>query len=161
MKKTDLVIIQDTREQMPLIFPEAAVEVATLTTGDYSLKGFEDKVCIERKSLSDLLGSLGVDRDRFTREVQRMRAYEFAGLVVEANLSTIYLGAWRSRITSQSVIGSLQALSAKYGIHVFFVDNRELAARTVEGLLFHFLRKQFDYYERLKPLLGRTSKTDG
>lgn len=57
-------------------------------------------------------------------------------------------------MTPQSVIGSLQALSAKYGIHVLFADNRELAAKTIEGLLFHFLRKQFEYYERLKPLLG-------
>ena len=128
---------------------------ATLTTGDYSLKGFEDKVCIERKSLADLLGSLGVDRDRFMREVQRMRAYEYAGLVVEANMTTLYKGGWKSQITPQSVIGSLQALSSKYGIHVLFADNRELAATTVEGLLFHFLRKQYEYYERLKPLLTK------
>lgn len=82
MKKTDLVIIQDTREQMPLIFPEAAVEISTLQTGDYSLKGFEDKVCIERKSLADLLQSLGQERERFMREVHRMRAYEYAGIVI-------------------------------------------------------------------------------
>jgi ERCC4-type nuclease len=153
MKKTDLVIIQDTREQMPLVFTEAAVEISTLQTGDYSLKSFEDKVCIERKSLADLLQSLGQERERFMREVHRMRAYEFAGLVVEANLTTLYKGGWRSQMTPQAVTGTLQALSAKYGIHIFFVDNRELAAKTVEGLLFHFLRKQFEYYERLKPLL--------
>lgn len=153
MKKTDLVIIQDTREQMPLIFPEAKVEIATLTTGDYSLKGFEDKVCIERKSLPDLLRALSQERERFMREVHRMRAYEYAGIVIEANLTTLYLGEWRSQMTPQSVIGSLQALSAKYGIHIFFADNRELAAKTVEGLLYHFLRKQYEYYERLKPLL--------
>lgn len=153
MKKTDLVIIQDTREQTPLVFTEAAVEVATLATGDYSLKGFENKVCIERKSLPDILQSLGQERERFMREVHRMRAYEYAGIVIEANLTTLYLGEWRSQITPQSVIGSLQALSAKYGIHVLLADNKELAAKTVEGLLFHFLRKQFEYYERLKPLL--------
>ncbi len=137
-----------------MVFTEATVEIATLQTGDYSLKGFEDRICIERKSLADLLQSLGQDRDRFMREVQRMRAYEFAGLVVESNMSTLYLGEWRSQITPQSVIGSLQALSAKYGIHIFLAGNRALAAKTVEGLLYHFLRKQYEFYERLKPLLG-------
>ncbi len=73
MKKADMTIVQDTREQRPLVFPEAKVRVATLTTGDYSLEHFEDKITIERKSLPDLLGSLGNDRDRFMREVLRKK----------------------------------------------------------------------------------------
>lgn len=149
-----MVIVQDTRERQPLTFPEAKVKIATLTTGDYSLDHFEDRVTIERKSLTDLLGSLGNDRDRFMREIQRMQAYEYAGLVIEASLQMLYKGDWRSDIKPQSVVGSLQALSAKYGIHVFLADNRELAAKTVEGLLFHFFRKQIELYERLKPLLN-------
>ncbi|GIL20816.1 MAG: hypothetical protein BroJett041_19300 [Candidatus Jettenia caeni] len=138
-----MTIVQDTREQKPLTFPEAKVRVATLHTGDYSLDRFEDRITIERKSLSDLLGSLGNDRDRFMREIQRMQVFEYAGLVIEASMQTLSRGKWRSQITPQSVMGTLQALSAKYDIHVFLADNRELAARTVEGLLFHFLRKQY------------------
>lgn len=144
MKKADMTIVQDTREQKPLTFPEAKVRVVTLLTGDYSLEHFEDKITIERKSLPDLLGSLGNDRDRFMREIQRMRSFEYAGLVVESSMQTIANGNWRSEIKPASVMGSLQAFSAKYGVHVFLADNRELAARTVEGLLFHFLRKQYD-----------------
>ncbi len=71
-----------------------------------------------------------------------MQAFEYAGLCIEASMQTIANGNWRSEIKPASVMGSLQALSAKYGIHVFFADNRDLAARTIEGLLFHFLRKQ-------------------
>ncbi|WKZ17749.1 MAG: ERCC4 domain-containing protein [Candidatus Jettenia sp. CY-1] len=156
MKKSDMTIVRDTREQLPLTFPEAKVKIATLSTGDYSLEHFEDKVTIERKSLPDLLGSLGNDRDRFMREIQRMQAFEYAGLVIEASMQVLYKGNWRSDIKPQSVVGSLQALSAKYGIHVFLADNHELAARTVEGLLFHFLRKQYELHERLRPLLNIT-----
>lgn len=156
MKKSAMTIIQDTREQLPLAFPEAKVRVATLATGDYSLEHFEDKVTIERKSLPDLLGSLGSDRDRFMRETQRMQAYDYAAVVIESSMQVLAGGNWRSGITPQSVMGSLQALSAKHGIHVFLADNRELAARTVEGLLFHFLRKQYELHERLKPLLNIT-----
>ncbi|GAB61273.1 conserved hypothetical protein [Candidatus Jettenia caeni] len=72
-----------------------------------------------------------------------MQVFEYAGLVIEASMQTLSRGKWRSQITPQSVMGTLQALSAKYDIHVFLADNRELAARTVEGLLFHFLRKQY------------------
>lgn len=153
LKKSDLIIIQDTREQTPLVFKNATVEVMGLSTGDYSLKHFTDKVTIERKSLSDLLGSLGVGRERFMNEIQRMRAYEYSALVIESSLTNIYKGGWRSAITAASVVGSLQALSSKYGIHVFFADNSGLVADMVEGLLYHFLRKQHEYLERVKPYL--------
>ncbi|GAN35010.1 MAG: hypothetical protein DYG83_18330 [Candidatus Brocadia sp. AMX2] len=153
IKKSDLVIIQDTREQTPLVFKNATVEVVGLSTGDYSLKNFTDKVTIERKSLSDLLGSLGVGRERFMNEVQRMRAFDYAAIVIETSLSDIYKGKWRSEMTVASVVGSLQALSAKYGVHILFADNPTIAADTVEGLLYHFLRKQHEYLERIKPYL--------
>ncbi|UJS16906.1 MAG: hypothetical protein L3J17_13460 [Candidatus Jettenia sp.] len=154
MKKSDMTILQDTREQKPLTFPQAKVLVKMLKTGDYSLEGFEDKITIERKSLPDLLGSLGNDRDRFIAgKIQRMQAFEYAGVVIEASMQTIANGNWRSEIHPASVMGSLQALSSKYGIHIFFADNRELAAKTVEGLLFQFLRKQHELHERL-PLLN-------
>ncbi|KXK28787.1 MAG: hypothetical protein UZ01_02527 [Candidatus Brocadia sinica] len=154
VKKSNLVIIRDTREQKPLVFPNAKVKDAKLQTGDYSLEHFEDKITIERKSLSDLLQSLSAERKRFMSEVQRMRAFEYAGLVVEASLADIYRGVWRNAISVGSVVGSLQALSAKHGLHVLFACDRAIAALMVEGILYHFLRKQHDHWERIKNLLG-------
>ena len=62
-------ILIDTREQLPLDFAryEVDVERATLATADYSLQGLETIVGVERKSESDLLGSLTQGRDRFER----------------------------------------------------------------------------------------------
>lgn len=65
-------------------------------------------------------------------------------------LALFQRGGWRNKITPQSVFCSLMAFSAKYGIHVMFADNRDIAAQTVEGLLFQFLRRQYDHLEQIK-----------
>lgn len=153
IEKTNLTIIQDSREQMPLSFPSAKVETHTLDTGDYSLKGWENQIAIERKSLPDLLHSLGQDRERFFREIMRLKGFEYSALIIEAGLNELYSGKWRSQITPQSVIGSLQSISIKYGVNVFWAENRTLCAQWVEGILYHFLRSKMQEYERLMPLL--------
>ncbi|MCF6154476.1 MAG: hypothetical protein E3K36_04320 [Candidatus Brocadia sp.] len=154
IKKSDMTILVDTREKKPLTFHHARTKEASLQTGDYSLEHFADRITIERKSLPDLLGSLSGERKRFMAEVQRMRAYEYAAIIIESSLADIYRGAWRNDISVASVVGSLQALSAKYGVHVLFACDREITALTVEGLLYQFLQKQRDYWERIKAYLS-------
>jgi hypothetical protein len=65
-------IIKDTREGRPLIFAEPSIE-GTLNWGDYGLsdESLSDKVRIERKSLTDLIGTLSSGYERFTREIDR------------------------------------------------------------------------------------------
>ena len=53
------IIVIDSREQKPFRFsPGIETVTAALKAADYSLLGLEDDVAIERKSLSDLLGSI-------------------------------------------------------------------------------------------------------
>ena len=59
-------------------------EAATLATGDYTVKGLEHVVAVERKSLPDLLGCIGRDHARFDREVLRLLAYPVRCLIVES-----------------------------------------------------------------------------
>ncbi len=75
LKPENVTALIDTREQQLLDLSPLRTEQATLPTGDYSLKGLEHVVAIERKSLDDLLGVVGRDRPRFDREVQRLLAY--------------------------------------------------------------------------------------
>lgn len=99
-------IIVDTREQVPYQFANMIADAAdggeriavlyergTLKQGDYSLLGYETSVSVERKSLSDLFGTLGQGRDRFERELERLATYRFAMVVVEAEWRTV-LDAW-------------------------------------------------------------------
>ncbi len=70
------MITVDSREQHPYDFQGITaagrpVEVTTITaglkSGDYSIAGYEDAVAVERKSLSDLYGTLTSGRDRFRK----------------------------------------------------------------------------------------------
>ena len=52
LKPEQVVAVCDSREQLPLDLAPLQVVGGTLTTGDYSLRGLEHLVAIERKSFS-------------------------------------------------------------------------------------------------------------
>ena len=129
-------IIQDTREQTPLKFIHLPVIVAGLTTGDYSVKGLEDDFAVERKSLSDLYGSLTTGRDRFMRELQRMLAHPFRRLLIIGSEREIEQGTSRFRTANpKSILHSLAAIEAR-GIPVVFAPSSAIAANLVERWAF-------------------------
>ncbi len=77
------MIVVDTREQDPLIFERLASVRGSLQTGDYSVAGLQDQFSIERKTVSDLIGCcMGDNRERFERELHRLRGYRFKRLLV-------------------------------------------------------------------------------
>lgn len=140
----DLVGLIDSREQEPLelLIPSRR---ATLTTGDYSVEGLQDLVAVERKSLPDLIMCVGSQRERFEREVQRLKAYETRVIVVEASWLQIESGIWRGTVKPSQVIGSLYGWMAE-GITIDLAGNRERAARAVSRILFIAARR---YWRRL------------
>lgn len=144
-------IIRDTREQNPYLFRGYPVELSTgtLNAGDYSLPGFCDVVAVERKELGDLLGCLTHDRARFTRELERLRGYQAAALVVEASYNTICAGAYRSRMTPEAAIQSLVSIMEKYRMPVFFAENRSAGERFAYDFLRHFARHALQRYRAI------------
>ncbi len=138
--KSSPAIVVDSREQAPLVFANLPSEVGTLDTGDYSVRGLEHVIAVERKSLPDLLACVGRERDRFKRELQRMRAYRFRLLIVEADAATLERGQWRSEVTSAMVLGSLAAWTGQYGLPVWLAGNHDAAGRFVERYLFQAAR---------------------
>ena len=96
-----ITALVDTREQTPLDLPGLRCEPGTLTTGDYSVRGLESVIAIERKSLPDLVACCGRERERFDREVKRLMAYPVRALVVEASWSDIEAGNWRGKMTTK------------------------------------------------------------
>lgn len=140
-------IIQDSREQAPYAFnaPRYAgtvVEVGTLQTGDYSLHGLTDRIALERKSLSDLCGTLTAGRERFKRECERGRGLEYFGLVIEASMDDVRRHNYRSQMTPQSLLQTLAAWSIRYGLHVHWCGSREGGEYMVHSLLEKFLKEQ-------------------
>lgn len=139
-------IIVDTREQTPwpfhLLTPDKGYHLSggtvrrKLDTGDYSLEGLESFVGIERKSLSDLVGSLSHGRERFEREMERARDdIEHFFLVVEGSFKDIARWEYPSRMAPSSVVGSMLSLHFDYGVCLVTGHDRlmctRLAARTM------------------------------
>lgn len=106
LKLGDLVAIQDTREQLPWDLSPMKSELGTLSVGDYSLKGLESVIAIERKSLDDFVSCCGGERERFQRELDRLRGWPVSAIIIEASWADLQLGQWRSRLTSKQVQAS-------------------------------------------------------
>ena len=137
---TSPTIIIDSREQTPLDFSFPTV-TAGLTTGDYSVAGLEDDFCIERKTLTDLYGSLSYGRDRFKLELHRMKAYPFCRLLVIGSEYEIEQGASRHRgINPKSILHSLHAIEAR-GVPIVFAPSPASAAILIERWAFWRVRE--------------------
>ncbi len=133
-------IIVDTREQKPFTFasidPRPTVITQTLATGDYSVAGLENRVTIERKSLTDLFGSCGKGRDRFEREIQRMAEFHYAAIVCEADWRAILKSPpTRSCLNPKTILATMVAWEQRYGIHFWACPNRQFAERLTYRLL--------------------------
>jgi ERCC4-type nuclease len=139
-----LPVIVDTREQMPFEFIGYPVitKCATLATGDYSLAGFTDRLCIERKSLGDLASCMTIGRERFERELERMREFECAAVVVEEPLANIQKGAYRSHLKVQSFFQSILSMTFRYKVPFFFGQNRTHAQNIAFNCMRHFYNHQ-------------------
>ena len=145
-------ILIDTREQLPLRFKHYPTEAATLATGDYSVKGFENSWTAERKSIPDLIGSLTKGRPRFMRELQRMKAYPFRRLLIEGKREDIENHNYRSRATPQSILGSLAAFEIRFNVPVVFAETRSRAAKLIETWSYYFLREKMKEAESILKL---------
>ena len=149
--KQPLRIVFDSREQCPFRFEgfNAVVTVGALEAGDYSLAGFERRVAIERKSLPDLVACLGVERERFARELARLRGYDCAAVVVEATADDLRAGHFRAKLNPEAAWQSVLAFAQRYRIPFFWSDNRADAEETTFHLLRHY---QHDRMRELKAL---------
>jgi DNA excision repair protein ERCC-4 len=137
-------IVVDTREQQPYTFkglstggkPIAVpLHRGVLHSGDYSIQGFEGRVAVERKSLSDLYSTLGQRRKQFEAEHRRLQAFEFAAVVVEASWSQIRAGIERSGLHGESVWRTGLAWAMRYGVHWYAMDSRRQAEEATFRLL--------------------------
>ena len=123
------------QQRRPLIVP---TEWAHLETGDYTIRGHEDIVSVERKSLADLFSTLGQHRDRFEREHQRLAEIRCAAVVVEASwFDVLEMPPERSQLNPKTVWRTAISWSIRYGVPWVMAENRRLA----EVYTFRFLEK--------------------
>jgi ERCC4-type nuclease len=135
-------LIIDQREQAPLTFTRFQSIRGTLLTGDYSVAGLEELLSIERKTVADLVGCcLGENRERFERELHRLRGFRFKRLLIVGTEEEILAGQYRSAITPKAVISSLAAWEMRFDCPVVYKATPEAAVRQIEKWSFWFARE--------------------
>lgn len=132
------VLMIDTREQNPLNFKKWVdkfehIISATLTEGDYTVyvPGDNRKIAFERKSLQDLVGTVARGKDRFRKELERLKQYEYRAIIIESTYSKVSSPYTFSQFNPKSVIGSLQAFQLQYGVDVIFSGDRQNSAEII------------------------------
>jgi len=140
MVKEELIIVCDTREQIPLW--DKGIVRRKLETGDYSfiLNGvnYSDKIAVERKSLIDLYGTLGKGHKRFKKELERSLNLDYFAIVIEGSYSSCYNKDFNnnhySKMRGYVVTAILFTLHIKYGINIFFCNGRKESKRIIKEL---------------------------
>jgi len=127
----DFILIQDTREQKPLFKPKPWIVNHGLNSGDYSIQGFENVITIERKSIPDLLGTLGKGRIRFEKELNRMSEYKWKGLLIEGLENDVYQPNDFSSMHPNSIYHSLAAIETKWGVNIYYAKDKKSARNWV------------------------------
>jgi len=141
----DFILVIDSNESDdPLFLPHPPKGLVTvmekLETGDYSCRGFEDKITIERKKIGDLLTCLGQERERFKREIERMASFEWKAIVVEGFEADLLSYHEFSLMEPESVRQSIISIEIRHHIHFYFGKTREDIERWILDRLIKFFR---------------------
>lgn len=143
----EIVITTDTREQLFLDFTKfrgVSSVRGTLKTGDYSIQGYEDIICFERKSVQDLVGTLIGGHERFLREMERMRSFKAKYILIEHTPDILYnycvKHGWQRKFNT--IIQSLLAYACHYQVRVRFCKDREDMAEYIVKKAREFLKEQ-------------------
>lgn len=149
------VLVVDTREQRPLEFVHLQAVRGTLQTGDYGLQSVP-AYSIERKSVPDMVSSLTGERERFWRELERLKAIQgsgFARLLIVGTRRELAEVLARRAVKVEQILGSLAAIDARY-VPVVWADTPERAAAMVEGWAWYF------WTGAARPFLGHVKVPD-
>ena len=139
MKQNNFVIIEDTREKNGWDFDGFEECKATvhrgLKTGDYTLEGLEDILCIERKaSTGELAMNLGKKQKQFDAEIERMSEFRWAYILCEFSIdtlmqfpkgSTIPHNRWKYlRMNGKFMWRKICEYKEKHGVETLFCDTK-------------------------------------
>ena len=108
-----------------------------LDVGDYSIDGDESMIVVERKALDDFVACCSSNRIRFEKELQRM-TQTYRILLIECSPLAIFSHQYRStRVSENSVAGSLTDWYYQYGLQSLFVSGKKEG----EWWIHHFFTK--------------------
>jgi ERCC4-type nuclease len=132
-KPPALTICVDTREGNVPPFPEGVTLLReTMKTADYTSPALRTVAVVERKSVSDFCSTISFGRERFERELERMRSFRFKACVVEGDCSLVMRS---SGVHPHAILGTVASMTARWDCPVLFVPNEASCGRIIAGLL--------------------------
>jgi DNA excision repair protein ERCC-4 len=152
LKPEEITVVVDTREQCPYDLAPMQSTTQGLATGDYSLVGLKEYVCVERKELGDLISCIGPGRERFKRELQRMGAYSGRCVVVEASWADLTSGNYKSRLNPESATNTIASWVGQYQVPFMMLGDRKGAQIFTGRFLFHAARRWVERAEKFRAL---------
>lgn len=136
----EFTFVVDTREKRPYIFPGA--KSATLSVGDYTVEGFEDRFAIERKSYEDIYASLTKRLTSFRSQLRRLGQLHNRYLLIDCTLSAFMLGHVFHKLPGPQALERLTRLCHNYGVPFCFCDRHGPALAA--SLLLQFYKEATD-----------------
>ena len=133
------VVVVDTREQLPLFgsVNNLTQDRRKLDKGDYSIQGFEDMICVERKMISDLTSYMTTERDRTVTKLEAMEDMKWKALVVECEEAELYIPKVFTNVPPEVFRQTLASWRVRYNLHVYCSRRREWIERYI---LDHFIK---------------------
>ena len=136
------VLAIDTREQLPLFenVDGLVTDRKKLDFGDYSIVGFEDRVCIERKRISDLTSYIASDRENTIKKLDAMKPLDWKALVVECEEIELYLPKQFTSVPPEVFRQTLASWRLRYNLHTYFSGDRRMVEMFVLDHLIKYYR---------------------
>ena len=145
----DFTVIKDTREQDGYFFSKfntcSGMIEHKLDTGDYSIQGLEDKICVERKGcVEELAQNLGSKKTTFLKEIERMESFPHKYMVLEFSLSELLKFPKETRIpiknkssvkiTGRYMLKCLIEFELYNNVHILFCGDKHTAFLAVTSI---------------------------
>lgn len=154
-----MVCLVDTREQDTPRLRERLKEIGCpwerkkLNFGDYSVKcdaiDLSETIAVERKmDLDELCNCYCKERKRFEREFERAKQ---AGakvylLIEDGSWEDAYSGKYRSQMSPESLVASIQAWLARYNCQVIFC-RQHTTGKLIHDILYRELKEALEKHE--------------
>src|SRR5258708_11182621 len=161
LANTKPLIVIDSRENLPLVFTRLQSVEGTLYSGDYSIRALEDSFSVERKSIEDIVSCcMGQNRERFERELHRLRGFKFKKLVIIVSRCLIETQRYRSRIAPAAVLGTLSTYEVRVDIPIVYCVDPKAAALQIESWAYFFCREHIKVANELMRS-GQAGQSEG
>jgi len=138
-----LIIIIDTREQLPLSFTGHETISRKLDEGDYNCIELEDKIVIERKSIPDFYNSITNDHPRFKREILRARDKKKPMFIyIEGTIKDLYNYTVTRKYNPLTIEKIVNTMVKRYSLTIIECISRDEMSKKILELMEKWIQQE-------------------